>query len=96
MSNKNNGRVTVFGTTFIGVSKNVAEKLKRLEDMAVTRGQTPMPFTVGGYIEQHPDAVIGKRTSKKGVNLITVQYPNGVQKQYEEDRIWNTNVYDEV
>lgn len=80
--------ITVFGTTFVNVPKNQAAKLRQMEEMARTPVEQPF-YTVEEYIQRHPDAVVDRRVSKKGIALITVQYPDGI-RQYEESRIWNT------
>lgn len=80
--------ITVFGTTFTNVPKNQATKLQQMEEM----GRTPVEqsfYTVEEYIRRHPDTVVDRRVSKKGIALITVQYPDEI-RQYEESRIGNT------
>ena len=87
----NNKTLTVFGTTFTNVPKHYAAKLKQMEDMALNPVVQDF-YTVEEYIEKHPDSVVERRTSKKGVALVTVKYPDGT-RQYEADRLWNTCSY---
>ena len=88
----NNKNLTVFGTTFTNVPKHYAAKLKQMEDMALNPVVQSF-YTVEEYIEKHPDSVVERRTSRKGVALVTVKYPDGSIKQYEQERLWNTCSY---
>lgn len=80
---------TVFGVTFANVPKHHAEKLRQME--SYQRVENPF-YTVKEYIEKYPESVVGRRISKKGVALVTVQYPD-CTRQYEEERLWNTCSY---
>lgn len=84
--------LTVFGTTFANVPKHYAAKLKQMEAMALTPVEQDF-YTVEEYIDKHPDSVVARRVSKKGVALVTVKYPDGSVKNYEEERLWTTCSY---
>lgn len=81
---------------------SIPEKdLKILSRMMDTEPNPNIPhfYTVEEWIAEHPDSVTERRTSKKGVALITVRYPacdlypDGATRQYEVERLATTCSY---
>lgn len=75
--------------------------LKILSRMMDTEPNPNVPhfYTVEEWIAEHPETVIGRRVSKKGIALVSVQYPacdlypDGAVRHYEEERLATTCSY---